>query len=66
MNPVSHPTSQSPRRTKFMHTIRQATIDDAEAIDSIWRQRLDEDQPPDEGSLKHFQKMLGEQDDVFK
>jgi len=26
-----------------MHTIRQATIDDAEAIDHIWRQRLDED-----------------------
>ena len=49
-----------------MHNIRQATIDDAEAIDYIWRQRLDEDQPPNEESLKHFQRMLEEQDDVFK
>jgi phosphinothricin acetyltransferase len=49
-----------------MHHIRQATINDAEVIDHIWRQRLDEDQPPNEESLKHFRKMLEEQDDVFK
>jgi len=49
-----------------MHNIRQATIDDAEVIDHIWRQRLAEDQPPNEKSLKHFRKTLEEQDDVFK
>jgi len=49
-----------------MHNIRQATIDDAEVIDFIWRQRLDEDQPPNEESLQRFRKMLAEQDDVFK
>ena len=49
-----------------MHNIRQATIDDAETIDHIWRQRLAEDQPPNEESLLHFKKLLEEQDDVFK
>jgi len=49
-----------------MSHIRQATTDDAEVIDYIWRQRLDEDQPPNEESLNHFRKMLEEQDDVFQ